>query len=180
MDGSTIDSPRNVKGAGVGASDVVATSTTSILEDAKGKLGRMHADEEAYLGPPTLQMDDNGEVDITTGQKMLSAVSGSLFTSLIGTPLSRHLYHFTPPSHGHILMTCSYASRCRPCTPPITTQTHRQHLRRNRQTLIDLRRRLPPSSTKPRRHSLLPRSLLHGQQCRSLRCSTRNRYNALC
>lgn len=97
MDGSTIDSPRNVKEAGVGAPNVVATSTTSILEDAKGKLGRMHVDEEPYLGPPTLQMDDNGEVDITTGQKMLSAVSGSLFTSLIGTSLSRHLYHFTPP-----------------------------------------------------------------------------------
>ena len=97
MDGSTIDSPRNVREAGVGAPDVVATSTTSILEDAKGKLGRMHADEEPYLGPPALPMDDNGEVDITTGQKMLSAVSGSLFTSLIGTSLSCHLYHFTPP-----------------------------------------------------------------------------------
>lgn len=84
MGGSTIDSQRNVKEAGVGARDVVATSTTSILEDAKGKLGRMHVDEDPYLGPPALQMDDNGEVDITTGQKMLSAVSGSLFTSLIG------------------------------------------------------------------------------------------------
>ena len=69
------------------------TSTTSIAksiaEDAKGKLGRMHIDEEPYLGPPELQMDDNGEVDITTGQKMLSAVSGSLFTSLIGTAFLR-------------------------------------------------------------------------------------------
>lgn len=85
MDGSTIDSPRNVKEAGVGAPDVAMTSTTSIQEDAKGKLGRMHVDEESYLGPPALQTDGNGEVDITTGQKMLSAVSGSLFTSLIGT-----------------------------------------------------------------------------------------------
>ena len=47
--------------------------------DAKGRMGRFH-DEEAYLGPPI----DSEEEDITTGQKMLSAVSGSLFTSLIG------------------------------------------------------------------------------------------------
>lgn len=90
-----MDSPRNITEAGgERAADVVATSTTSILEDAKGKLGRMHIDEKPYLGPPLLQMDDNGEVDITTGQKMLSAVSGSLFTSLIGSflpsPVSSH------------------------------------------------------------------------------------------
>jgi hypothetical protein len=45
-------------------------------------------DEEPYLGPPLVPvpgLDENGEVEITTGQKMLSAVSGSLFTSLIGT-----------------------------------------------------------------------------------------------
>lgn len=68
-----------------GVLEVATTSTTSIPEDAKGKLGRMHMDKEPYLRQPVLQLDDNGEVDITTGQKMLSAVSGSLFTSLIGT-----------------------------------------------------------------------------------------------
>lgn len=44
-------------------------------------------DEEPYIGPPVeplLARDQNGNVEITTGQKMLSAVSGSLFTSLIG------------------------------------------------------------------------------------------------
>jgi hypothetical protein len=48
-------------------------------------------DEEPYLGPPVVPLpglDENGEVEITTGQKMLSAVSGSLFTSLIGTCFS--------------------------------------------------------------------------------------------
>lgn len=48
-------------------------------------------DEEPYLGPPVVPLpglDENGEVEITTGQKMLSAVSGSLFTSLIGTSSS--------------------------------------------------------------------------------------------
>ncbi|KFY30268.1 hypothetical protein V494_08205, partial [Pseudogymnoascus sp. VKM F-4513 (FW-928)] len=43
-------------------------------------------DEEPYVGPPVvpaLGRDQNGNVEITTGQKMLSAVSGSLFTSLI-------------------------------------------------------------------------------------------------
>lgn len=80
-----MDVVRSEKDPESGAADVVATSTTSIPEDAKGKLGRTHVDDEPFLGPPGLQMDDNGEVDITTGQKMLSAVSGSLFTSLIGT-----------------------------------------------------------------------------------------------
>lgn len=44
-------------------------------------------DEEPYLGPPVGPApgrDQNGNIEITTGQKMLSAVSGSLFTSLIG------------------------------------------------------------------------------------------------
>ena len=80
-----MDAARNDKVTASGASNFATTSPTSILEDAKGKLGRTHIDEEPYLGPPVLQLDDNGEVDITTSQKMLSAVSGSLFTSLIGT-----------------------------------------------------------------------------------------------
>lgn len=45
-------------------------------------------DEEPYLGPPMtpiVALDEAGEVEITTGQKMISAMSGSLFTSLIGT-----------------------------------------------------------------------------------------------
>ncbi|KFY19081.1 hypothetical protein V493_08155 [Pseudogymnoascus sp. VKM F-4281 (FW-2241)] len=61
--------------------------------DATRAHGDRHAlriDEEPYLGPPVtpaLGRDQNGNVEITTGQKMLSAVSGSLFTSLIVTPL---------------------------------------------------------------------------------------------
>lgn len=57
--------------------------------EGEAKRGR-YVDEEQYY-PPSLtaeyQLDENGEVEITTGQKMLSAVSGSLFTSLIVTPL---------------------------------------------------------------------------------------------
>ncbi len=71
------------------AEEIATTHKQKIAEDAKGKLGRMTMDEEPHLGPPVLARDDNGEVDITTGQKMLSAVSGSLFTSLIGTSPSR-------------------------------------------------------------------------------------------
>jgi hypothetical protein len=55
-----------------------------------GEKHSIRTDEEPYLGPPvapTVGLDHNGNVDITTGQKMLSAVSGSLFTSLIGSLL---------------------------------------------------------------------------------------------
>jgi hypothetical protein len=44
-------------------------------------------DDIALLGPPIEPesgRDHNGDIDITAGQKMLSAMSGSLLTSLIG------------------------------------------------------------------------------------------------
>lgn len=81
-----MDSPRSGQGAGQNESrSVEKVSTLDEHGDAKGAKGRFgmnaHTDEEPYLGPP---VDDSVE-DITTGQKMLSAVSGSLFTSLIGS-----------------------------------------------------------------------------------------------
>ena len=68
-------------------------SSTGGVEDKLATLGQEEKhyicrDEEPYLGPPVVPIpgiDENGEFEITTGQKMLSAVSGSLLTSLIGT-----------------------------------------------------------------------------------------------
>lgn len=86
-----MDSPRAGEAAGQGGNAIVEkVDTLDAHGDAKGKMGRFeelkkrHIVEEPYLGPPNEEL---GEVDITTGQKMLSAVSGSLFTSLIVTPL---------------------------------------------------------------------------------------------
>jgi hypothetical protein len=70
-------------------------ATSSIQSEAMGDDGRIRRkgfkahEEEPYLGPPVLPIVPAVEVadaDITTGQKMLSAVSGSLLTSLIGMP----------------------------------------------------------------------------------------------
>lgn len=41
--------------------------------------------DDVYLsGPPEPALDHNGDIEITASQKMLSAMSGSLLTSLIG------------------------------------------------------------------------------------------------
>ena len=45
---------------------------------------------------------DNGEIEISASQKMLSAVSGSLLTSLLGKSCSREshpVFLAAPPSH---------------------------------------------------------------------------------
>lgn len=87
------------------------------------------------------------EADISAGQKMLSAVSGSLLTSLLGIPSLVQVNHSTTDQ------TPSNPPRCRPRPPPIPT-------------ILDLHQTLHPphilhqSSTQPRRDSLLPRSLL--------------------
>lgn len=66
----------------------IATPFESSSSSAAG--GQRHdriLDEIAPSGPPVsyvARRDDNGDIEITAGQKMLSAMSGSLLTSLIG------------------------------------------------------------------------------------------------
>lgn len=106
-----------------------------------------------------MTMEENNEpeiedaaVDISAGQKMLSAVSGSLLTSLLGIILSSlevkcknltHTIHSHPP-------------RCRPCPPtiPIPTPTF---------ILLPFPLILHQPPEKPRRNSLLSGSLLGKQ-----------------
>jgi len=57
------------------------------LAASKGQRHDRFADDLALYGPPTDSVsgrDRNGDIDISAGQKMLSAMSGSLLTSLIG------------------------------------------------------------------------------------------------
>lgn len=58
-----------------------------ILGAAEGQRHDRYTDEISLYVPPRDQVpgrDRNGDVDISAGQKMLSAMSGSLLTSLIG------------------------------------------------------------------------------------------------
>jgi solute carrier family 25, member 39/40 len=57
------------------------------LAASEGQRHDRFADDLALYGPPTDSVpgrDHNGDIDISAGQKMLSAMSGSLLTSLIG------------------------------------------------------------------------------------------------
>jgi solute carrier family 25 protein 39/40 len=57
------------------------------LAASEGQRHDRFADDLALYGPPTDSApgrDHNGDIDISAGQKMLSAMSGSLLTSLIG------------------------------------------------------------------------------------------------
>ncbi len=57
------------------------------LAASEGQRHDRFADDIALNGPPTDSApgrDHNGEIEISAGQKMLSAMSGSLLTSLIG------------------------------------------------------------------------------------------------
>lgn len=53
------------------------------------------------------------DVEITLGQKMLSAVSGSVFTSLLGISCASSIITRS-------LTRNSHTSRCSPRTPPVT------------------------------------------------------------
>lgn len=97
--------------------------------------GMRVVDEEPYAGPPVMPApgrDQNGNIEITTGQKMLSAVSGSLFTSLIGKGRDSRLNSvssFTssyltialqsPPSTSSV--SVSNPNQTPPSTPPSQT-----------------------------------------------------------
>ncbi len=55
----------------------------SATSSAQGQ-NNLHVPERGESGP-TVTTSDPKEMDISAGQKMLSAVSGSLLTSLLGT-----------------------------------------------------------------------------------------------
>jgi hypothetical protein len=67
---------------------VTSTSENGGLRGVEGQRHYRISDEVPLSATPIGPLpgrDDNGEIGITAGQKMLSAMSGSLLTSLIGT-----------------------------------------------------------------------------------------------
>ena len=72
---------------GRGEGQVATAFENNALATAEGQRHDRFADDLALYGPPTDPLpgrDHNGDIDISAGQKMLSAMSGSLLTSLIG------------------------------------------------------------------------------------------------
>lgn len=70
-----------------GERQVATAFENNALAAADGQRHDRFADDLALYGPPTDSVpgrDHNGDIDISAGQKMLSAMSGSLLTSLIG------------------------------------------------------------------------------------------------
>lgn len=69
--------------------------------------------DDLYLSgppePPLPGRDHNGDIEITVGQKMLSAMSGSFLTSLIGTRL---FISFEDSIRLLIFLACSHTPRC--------------------------------------------------------------------
>lgn len=96
--------------------------------------------------------DAEVEMDISAGQKMLSAVSGSLLTSLLG------IFFLQRPKKSSLLMCVSnsHTSRCRPSTSAISTPDLEPSYPK---ALLEFHK----SSSKCWSHSVLPRSLLGKQ-----------------
>lgn len=103
-------------------------------------------------------------VDITAPQKMISAMSGSLLTSLLGTSMLRFwdldcdVLTFSSSSH---------SPRRRPCPPPVPNRrppTDRRFFQARPHH--DLSH--PRPNRRARRHLMLPRGLLCWRQCRVL------------
>jgi hypothetical protein len=67
--------------------DIATAFENGVLASAEGQRHNRISDDIALSGPPTTyvpERDQNGDIEITAGQKMLAAMSGSLLTSLIG------------------------------------------------------------------------------------------------
>lgn len=117
--------------------------------------GQRHDRIQDTSGQPNpVTMDESNEpevedieTDISAVQKMLSAVSGSLLTSLLGILLFPHIFSSKP-----ILTSTSHPIRRCPSPSPITTSTpiHKPSVH-----LV-----LHQSTQEYRRNGLLPRSLL--------------------
>lgn len=101
--------------------------------------------------------EETTEMDITAGQKMLSAVSGSLLTSILGTAIFSIRTFLFGKADKHY---CSHTSRCRSCPPSISAfHSYTLCAPRNRSQL-----KVHQSSPKSRRYSMLPRGILGQQQ----------------
>lgn len=107
--------------------------------------------------------NDDVDVEITHGQKMLSAMSGSLLTSLLGMSLL--------PTRLDIetnIFTYSYSARCRARSTTVSAYTFTSYDYRKARRKLATRFQLPP--TEPWSHSLLSGGLL--QQWRILLSSS--------
>jgi hypothetical protein len=133
-------------------------ATTLDRERSFGGKGydRIHGDNPIPGVSSTIAMmgdNDEIEVDITAGQKMLSAMSGSLLTSLLGTLTDR----FDELAQGLILYYSNSPRRC-PC--PSTIPTNPIPPNNYPTALLNLRKAIQHPSPKPRSNGMLPRSLL--------------------
>ena len=100
------------------------------------------------LAPPVKTADANTPADISAGQRMLSATSGSILTSLLST--------FKPPRDTAKSEALTYDPSNTPrrrSSPPAISTSPRTHRIRSPP-------RFPPAPAEPRRHRMLPRSLL--------------------
>lgn len=98
--------------------------------------------------------DDEGDLSISLGQKMLSAISGSLITSLLGKSAST----LQMP----LLTVQSDSTRCRKSEAAISSSSSASYI--DSTTLILLHK----PSTQSRHHLVLSRSVLGVQQHRIL------------
>ena len=127
---------------------------TSSHGNSEYSLRHRHDISSKHTGPNnSVAMDSSkapeAPLDISAGQKMLSAVSGSLLTSLLGTYVPQPPRLFQSP----ILTVNSHTFRCRPCAPAISTPSVQ---RIYPESLFKFHK----SSCKYRGYGLLPRSLL--------------------
>jgi hypothetical protein len=67
--------------------EIATAFENNALAAPEGQRHDRFADDISLYGPPTDSLpgrDHNGDIEISASQKMLSAMSGSLLTSLIG------------------------------------------------------------------------------------------------
>ena len=131
--------------------DQVATSSHG---NPEYPLQHRHNISSKQTGPRNpVAMDSSkapeASLDISAGQKMLSAVSGSLLTSLLGTFFLEQPKMFQCP----MLIVNSHTFRCCPCAPAISTPGLQHSCP---ESLFEFHK----SSCKHRGYGLLPRSLL--------------------
>jgi hypothetical protein len=121
---------------------------------------RIHGDDLVPGVAATIAMNgdnDNVDFDITATQKMISAISGSLLTSLLGKS-----YHTFREALHILIIQCSHSPRCRSSSFAIaacTTITSSNDLEARRV----ITKVLQHATTEPWSYCMLPRSLLRWQ-----------------
>ena len=115
---------------------------------------RIHGDDPIPGVSSTIAMsgdNDDVEVDLTAGQKMLSAMSGSLLTSLLGK--SRDIPAFAPTDSWN-----SYPSRCCPGSFTVAANAVAHH--KYTDSCLKFAAVIQHPSTESRSYGLLSRSFL--------------------